>query len=124
MGKVLEERLRRREEALREALRFVRCVSKRFSVVGAWLFGSFARGDFNEWSDVDVLIVVDGDLPRSPVKRLELIEGCLLMCPRVEPIVVTLSEFERMRVKRNPIVVEIERCGIDLLKLLKELREL
>ena len=48
----------------------------------AVLHGSYARGDFGEWSNVDVLVVVKGPLPKSPLKRLDLVEECLARGPR------------------------------------------
>jgi len=30
----------------------------------AWLFGSYARGEARENSDVDILLIMDSDLPR------------------------------------------------------------
>jgi len=62
-------------------------------VVKAWLFGSFARGEEREDSDVDILVEYDenarislltishmmGELERSIGRRVDLIEeGCLL----------------------------------------------
>ena len=62
-------------------------------VLKAWLFGSFARGEETEDSDVDILVVYDknarvslltishmmGELERSIGRRVDLIEdGCLL----------------------------------------------
>jgi len=59
----------------------------------AWLFGSFARGDEREDSDVDILVEYDkdarislltishmmGELEKSTGRRVDLIEdGCLL----------------------------------------------
>ena len=32
-------------------------------VLKAWLFGSFARGEENPWSDVDLLVVLDHSQP-------------------------------------------------------------
>lgn len=31
----------------------------------ALLYGSYARGDFNEWSDIDALLVVENELPKT-----------------------------------------------------------
>ncbi len=109
--------MRKREQALREAIEFVRCVSRKLKIVHAWLYGSYARGDFNEWSDVDVLIVVEDDLPARPVDRLSIIEECLERYPSIEPVVVTVKEFEKMRQKRNPIVVDVEHHGVNLLEI-------
>lgn len=62
-------------------------------VLKAWLFGSFARGEETENSDVDILVEYDktarislltishmmGELEQSTGRRIDLIEdGCLL----------------------------------------------
>ena len=62
-------------------------------VLRAWLFGSFARGEQTEDSDVDILVEYDknarislltishmmGELEKSTGRRVDLIEeGCLL----------------------------------------------
>ena len=62
-------------------------------VLKAWLFGSFARGEETENSDVDILVEYDknahvslltislmmGELEKSTGRRVDLIEdGCLL----------------------------------------------
>jgi predicted nucleotidyltransferase len=39
--------------------------------VGMYLFGSLANGDFDEHSDIDVLIVTDGELPASTFSALQ-----------------------------------------------------
>ena len=62
-------------------------------VLKAWLFGSYARGEEHEDSDVDILVEYDknarislltishmmGELEKSTGRRIDLIEdGCLL----------------------------------------------
>lgn len=108
MEGVIEKRRRLREEAIREAREFVQCVESILEVSSAYLFGSYARGDFNAWSDVDVLVITRGELPESPVKRLEAIEDCLRGRPKVEPVVMTEEEYQRAKAKKNPIAVEAE----------------
>jgi len=112
LERVIEERLRAREGAVQEAREFAKCVSEKLGEVTAILFGSYARGDFNEWSDVDVLVVAR-DLPRNPLERLDLVRNCLVRFPRVEPVIVTVEEFVRMR-GRNPAVVEAVEVGVPL----------
>lgn len=67
--------------------------------VTVWLYGSVARGDFNFWSDVDVLVVAE-NLPDHPLKRSELL--IQLAPPKVEPIGYTKTEFEVLLAKRHP----------------------
>jgi len=113
--KVIKDRLKKRERAIAEARSFALCVARALNVAKAWLYGSYARGDFNEWSDIDVLVVVRGELPKRPTERLSLIDHCLERYSGVEPILVTEEEFEAMKAKRNPIAEDIERHGIYLL---------
>ena len=76
-----------------EMLETIREYFKTQPVLKAWLFGSFARGEETEDSDVDILVVYDknarvslltishmmGELERSIGRRVDLIEdGCLL----------------------------------------------
>jgi len=68
MEKIIRERIQLREGAIREALNFSLCVSKKLGRICSIVFGSYARGDFNEWSDVDLLIVVE-KAPSSPLPR-------------------------------------------------------
>ncbi len=68
-----------------------------------YLFGSVARNDFNEGSDIDLAIIGDFKerfLDRSD-KILEMTE-----LP-IEPLCYTEQEFEEMRRKGNPFVKEI-----------------
>ena len=112
MEKVVEERLGEWKRALREARVFAECAAERLAPAAVILYGSFARGDFNEWSDIDVLVVTGRRLPRNPLRRLEPIDECLRLSPRVEPLVLTLEELERSLEKRNPAVVEAVERGI------------
>ena len=50
---VLEERRRIREKVTREAESWARSLPFKASVI---LIGSYARGDFNVWSDVDIVL--------------------------------------------------------------------
>ena len=61
-----------------------------------YLYGSFARGDFNEASDIDLIIVgeFDGKMPQRIKKIFDLTS-----LP-VEPLVYTETEFEEMK-QRN-----------------------
>ena len=42
---------------------FLASVRKRYAIVEAWLYGSRARGDEREDSDVDLALVIEGDMP-------------------------------------------------------------
>lgn len=58
-----------------------------------YLYGSFARGDFNQGSDIDLIIVgeFNGKMPQRIQKILDLTS-----LP-IEPLVYTEPEFEEMK---------------------------
>jgi hypothetical protein len=114
VAKVIEERLKERDGYSRSKRFF--CVSQKLGKVTAILFGSYARGDFNVWSDMDVLIVAE-NLPQNPLERLSLIDKCLASPPRAELIPITVKEFVKMR-NRNLVIVKATERGIALLDLL------
>lgn len=109
---VLAERRAERDRLMAIARAYADALSARLPVRAVVLAGSLARGDFNVWSDVDVLVVADG-LPERALDRLELLmEG---RPPRVEPIGFTPAELEDARRRGNPLVVELDSIGIPLL---------
>ncbi|MBM3289383.1 MAG: nucleotidyltransferase domain-containing protein [Candidatus Hydrogenedentes bacterium] len=62
----------------------------------AVLYGSFARGDFNEDSDIDVLVIVDDSTSREELDRIWTRLGVLTwgFDTRIEPIPVTNAQFD------------------------------
>jgi len=73
------------------------------------LFGSVARGDFNEGSDVDLLIVGDFKEKRFHKRPMDIFD--LTDLP-VEPICYTREEFAEMLQKKNPFVLSVCEEGI------------
>ena len=115
MEEIIKRRIIAREAAIKKAKSFVECVGAYLSVRKAILIGSYARGDFNISSDIDILIVVDDDLPNNPIKRLDLVETCLFKHINIEPIIINVSEYNKLKDKRNPVIVEAEKYGIQLI---------
>lgn len=114
---VIERRKRLREHIIKEASNWV---SKLPFKVTAVFVGSYARGDFNLWSDVDVLLI-----PKSftggPVERLKLLD--LLSGFQVIPL--TLKEFKRLLTKGDHLAVEAIEFGVllrDNLKLIQQVK--
>ncbi|MCX7912968.1 MAG: nucleotidyltransferase domain-containing protein [Thermodesulfovibrionales bacterium] len=91
MLKIIKERKREREERFKIALEYVQRLSFHLGKQTALLYGSTARGDFRDWSDIDVLIISD-NLPMDPMERLDFLysysEGF------IEPKGVTVEEFK------------------------------
>jgi len=114
MEKIIEKRKGIRECVLKKAKLFIDCVNNRLRVNKAVLIGSYARGDFNKWSDIDILIIVDDDLPNNPLDRLDLITDCLYIDPLIQPILITIKEYRRLKKKNNPVVTDATRHGVVL----------
>ncbi len=119
--KIISERLRERERALSEAMEFAKCVKGKLGRVTVILYGSYARGDFNEWSDIDVLIIAE-QLPENPIERLSLIEDCMARVAGVEPLLVTPNMIRKMRGKNLAVREALEKGVVlvdDLLRAIK-----
>jgi len=68
------------------------------------LFGSFAKGEIHEGSDIDLIVV--GDFKERFFERIgKIIEMTDLP---IEPLVYTKEEFEEMK-KNNPFIKDILR---------------
>jgi predicted nucleotidyltransferase len=124
LERVIEKRRELRERVIEAAKKFAHCVSVELGDIVAILYGSYARGDFNERSDIDVLIVTRRTLPQNPLKRLDLIEECLAKTPSIEPVVLTLDEFKVLLRRNSPLILGAIREGVlligDLQTLLRE----
>ena len=85
-------------EQLRELANLLKSEHK---VNKVYLYGSFARGDFNEGSDIDLIIVGEfqGKMPQRIKKFFDLTS-----LP-VEPLVYTEAEFEQM--KQRPFLKQV-----------------
>jgi hypothetical protein len=77
-------------------------------VTEVYLYGSFARGDFNEGSDIDLIIVgkFQGRMHERIGQILDLTD-----LP-VEPLVYTQAEFEQMKERRFVQHVLSEAVGL------------
>lgn len=108
MADPLAERRQERERLRSLAREYVRRLKARMPVRAAALVGSVARGDFNLWSDVDVVVVAD-DLPeRVPDRALLLGRDAP---PGVQPIGFTTEEFERAFARGDPLAREAVSAG-------------
>jgi predicted nucleotidyltransferase len=107
----LAERRREQHELVELARAYVDALARRLPVRAAAVVGSVARGDFNVWSDVDVLVVADG-LPARASDR-----SALLLAdapPRVQPAGFTREELARAARRGNPMVLEAVERGVPL----------
>src|SRR6266567_7089196 len=76
-----------------------------------WLFGSYAWGEPDEGSDLDLLVVVDQS-DESPVRRAQRAHRCLRGLRIAKDILVkTRAELERFRHVRASLEAQILERG-------------
>ncbi len=74
------------------------------------LFGSLARGDFHEDSDIDLMIILKTQ--ERFVDRIgRVLEVLDVREFDIEPLVYTPAEIEQMRAQGSGFLAEIERDG-------------
>lgn len=96
-----------REELLERVAAFARELQERLPVEEVYLFGSFARGQVHEGSDIDLVVV--GDFKeRFPYRASAILKMTDLP---IEPLVYTRQEFEEMKRRGNPLVTEVLKTG-------------
>ncbi len=82
---------------------YSKAISSKLGKFTGVLYGSMARGDYNVWSDIDLLVISDR-LPEHPLKRLEFLYS-LTDIP-IEVKGYTKDEFLKMIEKRNPLALD------------------
>jgi len=111
MYKIVEEKIKRQNELIQKAKDYVKELSAKLEIVEAYVIGSVARGDFNDGSDIDVVIIAR-NLPRHPLERMKLLYENIPAL--VEPKAYTEQEFSKLLQKGNPIVIECNKIGIKI----------
>jgi len=106
---IVERRRGEQAAAFDLARRFAAALAAEVPVAAAVVFGSYARGDFNTWSDIDVLVISD-QLPEDSRDRSDLLW-------RHQPgglsaIGWTTGEHQVRRRRRDPIAVEADNVGV------------
>jgi len=79
------------------------------------LFGSMARGDFTEESDIDVAIIIRGltrELKHQILDRVAEVE--LKHLKPVSTLLLSEDEFNRLKRRERRIALDIEREGVPL----------
>lgn len=110
MPKLCNVDIERREETLEELNSFIRRLKDEFDITRVYLYGSFAKDEIHEGSDIDLLIVAD--IPGRMFERIGRILD-LTDLP-IEPLVYTPQEFERMTASENPFIMRVLKSGKEL----------
>ena len=95
--------------ALDIAQKYASVVNANYASIRVFLFGSYAKGNFNEDSDIDIAVVLKNYSSQIDM-QLELMRLRRKIDSRIEPHPFRESEFERS----NPIVDEIIRYGQEI----------
>lgn len=111
MHEAVAVRKQERERLLDLARSYLEELGKGLPVRAAAVVGSVARGDFNLWSDVDVVLVVD-ELPARTPDRGRALSECAP--PRVQPVGFTPDEFQAAWRRGNPLALEATAVGVPL----------
>lgn len=74
------------------------------------LFGSYARGDVNEASDIDMLIIKDTNTKFT--KRIDEVLDICDDCTKLEPLVYTPEEIANMVANQNDFICTVLKEGI------------
>ena len=102
---IVEKRIEERNKIIQEAKAYSKTLPFKCSVL---LIGSYARGDFNLWSDIDLLII--GDFKGNPLERLKDID----FPPGYETIMFTPEEINKMKMKNDNFITDALKDGVTL----------
>jgi predicted nucleotidyltransferase len=96
-------------EALNIANLYIDTISNKYTILQAFLFGSFAKGTNHDDSDIDVAVVISNvsDIIDTQIDMMKLRRKVDL---RIEPHPFMISDFN----KENPVVNEILKYGIQI----------
>jgi predicted nucleotidyltransferase len=103
--------IERSEELINEIKAFAAKLKNDLPVREVYLYGSFAKGEIHEGSDIDLLII--GDFAERFFDRIgKILE--LTDLP-IEPLVYTVEEFEEFKKSQNPFIMEVLKTAIKIL---------
>jgi predicted nucleotidyltransferase len=97
-------------EALKIAQKYALEVESKFHYIKIILFGSYAKGNFNDESDIDIAIVFE-DYNNLLDMQLELMRLRRKIDSRIEPHPFRKKDFDLS----NPLVTEIITYGQEII---------
>ncbi|MEM3506372.1 MAG: nucleotidyltransferase domain-containing protein [Candidatus Bathyarchaeia archaeon] len=107
--------IERSEEVFRKIESYAKEVIKELNPKLIILFGSFASGEINEGSDIDILVVAD--FKEDFLERIKILMNLNRFSIPIEPIGYTEEEFEEMRKRNSLFVEEVLKKGKILFKI-------
>lgn len=109
MHKVCNIALEQRQQVIRQLEEYCREIARELNPQAVVLFGSFATGDINEGSDIDIMVIADFQV--GFLDRIKLLLDLNRFNLPIEPIGYTSAELEHMKQKRNPFITEVLTTG-------------
>ena len=103
---IIERRMKERNKIINDAKQYASTLKFKCSVI---LIGSYSRGDFNLWSDVDILII--GNFSGNPVERINSID----FPPGYEIIPLNMEELNKKLTKNDKFIEDSFRDGVILM---------
>jgi uncharacterized protein len=88
---------------------YIMIIPKDFGVKKAYLFGSFAKGNEKEESDIDIALVLE-NMPDFFYAQKQLMKLRRKIDLRIEPHPIKEQDFNSL----NPFAYEIEKTGIEI----------
>jgi len=93
------------------AVRYIDAISSKYHISQAFLFGSYAKGNFHDDSDIDIAVIVDNveDIIDTQIEMMKLRRKIDL---RIEPHPIMINDFDY----NDPLSNEILKYGIIIKK--------
>ena len=102
-----------RETAQRELTRFLAAARQKFTLHRALAFGSFARGDMHELSDLDLVLIGDFQAPpRLRERALRELAWEIGVETPLQVMALTDAEFERAR--HRPFLAHVLKEAVEI----------
>ena len=101
----------RNDDVKKIVTNFLDEVQKKYNIVGAYLYGSYAKGTSSKWSDIDIAIISPDFSDDLFAERLSLMQLAVSIDDRIEPKPFKKELFDR----NDPLVDEIQKNGIQLI---------
>ena len=110
MYKLCRINIEHSNELIESVKEFAQRLKKELPVREVYLYGTFAKGEVHEGSDIDLIII--GDFRERFFDRIGKILD-LTDLP-IEPLVYTPEEFEEMKTSQNPFITDILKTAIKI----------
>lgn len=81
--------------------------------IALYAFGSRVRGDFGEWSDFDILVIVKDKAPSIEAKVIDVfVDEEMQSGVSFSPVIKDVEAFEKERKFHTPFYEAIEKEGV------------